>query len=80
MLMRSLAVLVGLLTLALGACGSSTTTVMRSSPPDTGRTMASPITHTVTVVAPTVIVPPAVPNPEPPTAGEQDTKEKKAKD
>jgi hypothetical protein len=82
MLARSLAVLVGLLTFALAACGGSTTTVMRSSPPDTGRTIGAPATRTVTVVTPTVIVPAhtsQVPDLEPPTP-EHDKKEKKSKD
>jgi hypothetical protein len=80
-LVRSLAVLVGLLTFALAACGSSTTTVMRSSPPDTGRTIAVPTTRTVTVVVPTVIVPAHTsPELELPRAREHDKKEKKSRD
>jgi hypothetical protein len=58
---------------------------MRSSPPDTGRTIAAP-TRTVTVVQPTVIVPPyqsqrpGATSTELPEAPEHDQKEKKSKD
>jgi hypothetical protein len=81
--MRSLSVPVVLLAFALAACGSSTTTVMRSSPPDTRPTIAAPTTRTITVVVPTVIVPPhksQVPDLEPTREGEHDKKEEKSND
>jgi hypothetical protein len=54
---------------------------MRSSPPDTGRTIAAPTTQTVTAIAPTVVVPPhKSPDLELPTAGEHDKKEKESPD